>query len=243
MNRQTILSAAFAIAAAAPAFASDQNGTTYDQWKEEHTSLDTLHGTTDAGDMPATANLTRGAGGLNKITGQFVRTDDADMYCINILNPAAFSATTVGGTSADTNLSLFTLSGVALAFNDNTSTSVRQSTLTGLFVPAPGLYLLAVSRNDVGFGAATYTRPLDSLGNLIFDGPPQGSTVGNRVGEFAPLVPGTSIAGWETASGFQLFNTNYNIFLTGADYHLVPAPGSMALLGLSGLAGLRRRRR
>jgi uncharacterized protein (TIGR03382 family) len=244
MTRRNLLSAALITMAGAPAFASDQNGTTYDQWKEELTNPDpVLHGNPDAGDMPATANLTRGEGGLNKITGQFVRTDDADMYCIRILDPMTFSATTTGaGNSSDTNLALFTLSGVGITFNDNATSSTTRSTITGQFVPSPGLYMLVISRNDVGFGGATFTRPLNSLGDLIFPGPAQGVNGTPRVGEFQPTVAGDALAGWETAAGFQLFNATYSIALTGADYHMLPAPGTAALLGLGGLVGLRRRR-
>lgn len=250
MRIQRLLAAALLAGVAAPAFASDQPGTTADQWKEEFSAASTVSGVNDAGNMPAFANLTRGAGPLNRITGQFVLTEDADMYCIYITNPTSFSATTTGtGNSSDTNLALFTTAGVALTFNDNVSTTSTRSTITGVNVPTAGLYFLAISRNDVGFGNAKYTRPADFLGDRIFPGLNQGIAGGGtadplRVGEYAPLVPGTVIAGWDAgAGGFPLFNANYSIVLTGAEYHMLPAPSAAALMGLGGLVGLRRRRR
>ncbi|MBL8731161.1 MAG: hypothetical protein JNN13_02195 [Planctomycetes bacterium] len=115
-----------------------------------------------AGTLPAQWNETGDAGqtlpgvqipvgfsasGLSGITGTLT-AGDVDMYLIDIVDPAAFSASTVGGATFDTQLFLFTRDGRGVTFDDDTTTGV-QSTLTGTFVPCPGTYVLAISAYDV----------------------------------------------------------------------------------------------
>ena len=108
----------------------------------------------EAGNLPATAQVPAGAGALTQIDGNINDPaeaqgpgNDRDMYLIQIDNPAAFTATTVGGTTLDTQLFLFTQGGLGVAFDDDTA-AATQSALSGTFVPGPGLYYIAVSRFD-----------------------------------------------------------------------------------------------
>lgn len=74
--------------------------------------------------------------------------DDADVYIIGIADPAAFFATTVGGASFDTQLFLFDSTGMGVTSNDDSPAGGLQSTITGAYVPGPGLYYLAISAYD-----------------------------------------------------------------------------------------------
>lgn len=176
----------------------------------------------DAGDLPGTAQVVLGAGPLSQING-INDANDVDMFQIRIKDPALFRATTVGGAAWDTQLWLFDMNGRGVSFNDD-SASTAQSTLTGMFVPSPGNYLIAISR---------YNRDaLDGSGALIWNNTPFGT-------ERAPDGPGAAnpVASW---AGTTAAGGAYSIFLTSANF--VPAPGAVALLGMSGLLLARRRR-
>jgi hypothetical protein len=98
----------------------------------------------DAGDLPETAQST-GSGTLSQIQGS-LDVNDVDMYAIYITDPAAFSASTVGGATWDTQLFLFDANGVGVVANDDTGG--LQSTIdnTAGCITAPGLYYLAITR-------------------------------------------------------------------------------------------------
>lgn len=229
--------AGLAFVPASIALASDQPGTTADQWKEELSGVTAVEHTTDAGKFPSEANLTRGGGPLNRITGQLVRLRDVDMYCIAITDPTAFSATTSG--TNDTNLALFNLDGTGIAFNDNDPTGGNDSRLTNLFTASlpPGLYFLAINRNDA-FGPGVFNYPLSGTSPMFHTLPP---TVRNV--EYGPNNPLAPLTSWNyNSTGFEPFNYTYTITLTGAGYHQLPAPGAALLLGLGGLCAARRRR-
>jgi len=181
----------------------------------------------DAGDLINTAQITIGNGSLDAING-IHEASDVDMYCIRILDPGRFIATTTGGTSWDTQLFLFDANGLGVSHNDDDPNGgVLQSRITGQFVTAPGLYYLAISK---------YNRdPVDVAGALIWANTPFNV-------ERAPDGPGAGnpLAAWvnnNSASGA------YTIFLEGAGFCEVPAPGALALLGLGGLTLAGRRRR
>lgn len=226
----------------------------------------------DSGESIAEANITAGEGVLATITGNLtarqrplptggtIRSLDADIFCIKITDPAAFSAVASGTSSPDLHLSLFTPAGVAVAFNDHRSdslTSLNPRLIANGFdalgnpVGIPGLavgdYFLAISRSDGNATARRYSRPIDSSGNLIFPGLPQNSAEPApdpiRRQDHGPITPGTVLDGWElfvtTASPF---NTNYTISLTGTEFSTIPAPGAAGLLGVAALALGRRRR-
>ena len=168
--------------------------------------------TGEAGNLPATAQVPAGAGSLTQIDGNINDPaeplgagNDRDMYLIQIDNPAAFGATTVGGSTLDTQLFLFHQSGLGASFNDDSGITT-QSALTGLFVPAPGLYYLAVARFDrdpVGIGAELWA---DTPFNT----------------ERAPDGPGAAnpIDGWN-GIGSTGITGSYSIFLTGASFPVI----------------------
>ena len=167
MNRMKLLPVATLLAAAATAFASDQPGTAADRWKEEFSAGTTVNGTTDAGHLIATANLTRGAGPLNTITGTATAAAnvslDADLYCIRITDPANFSAVVAGGT--DSMIALFDSAGHGIAFNDDRTDSLTShgAMLTSLFTSSltpGGIYFIGIGRSNGNQNATIqYTRP------------------------------------------------------------------------------------
>lgn len=97
----------------------------------------------DAGQLLPSAQIPVGVGPLLTIAGAY-GGGEADMYQIQIVNPALFSATTVGGSVGDTQLFLFDENGRGVTFNDDSAATV-QSTITGVNVPVPGRYYLAIS--------------------------------------------------------------------------------------------------
>lgn len=181
----------------------------------------------DAGDLIATAQHTQGVGSLDNIRG-FNDTDDVDLYCIQILDVRSFVATAVGGTSWDTQMWLFDANGMGVSFDDDDPNGGGlQSTITGAFVTAPGIYYLGISK---------YNRDaVDAGGALIWNSSPFNV-------ERAPDGPGAGnpLFGW---SGSTTSGGDYSIALTGAGFCEVPAPGAFALLGLGGIAAAGRRRR
>jgi MYXO-CTERM domain-containing protein len=189
--------------------------------------------TTDAGDMPGTSQAAVGVGPLTDIFGSVSVTSDADMFLIEITNPAAFSATTniAPGTMVDTTLYLFNLDGTGIAKNDDVSGSNFLSDMpVGNVAYAslvPGQYYLAVA----GFAFAPFwNNPPATLADLMFD-------VNAFTGVQTPQNPGP-IQGWANAGMYD--SGTYHITLTGAS--MVPTPGALALLGVAGLVAGRRRR-
>lgn len=98
----------------------------------------------DAGDLPETAQST-GSGTLTEIQGN-LDVNDVDMYAIYITDPSAFSASTVGGATWDTQLWLFDADGKGVVSEDDTGG--LQSTIdnTNGCIPEPGVYYLAITR-------------------------------------------------------------------------------------------------
>lgn len=177
----------------------------------------------DAGELPGTAQVPIGSGPLTGITG--TRASDADMYLIRIVDAVGFGATTNnGGSAPDTQLFLFDAAGIGITHNDDDpGGGTLLSTITGAFVPGPGDYLLTVSSYNYD--------PLNPGGLLIWNNtpfsierPPDG-----------PGAPGP-VASW---SGTAFTNGGYQIDLRGVEF--VPEPSTLLLLGLGGLALIRRR--
>lgn len=100
--------------------------------------------TGDAGDLPRSAQVVtwQFPGALPSIAGALTASD-VDMYLLYINDPAAFSASTVGGATFDTQLFLFFPDGRGVTHDDDTATP--QSAISGTNVPHPGLYYLAIS--------------------------------------------------------------------------------------------------
>lgn len=181
----------------------------------------------DAGESLATANITDGVGALTGITGVLNTNaeDLVDIYCIRIPDPSIFGATTVGGASFDTQLFLFDVNGRGVTFNDDAPAGgTLQSTISGQFVPAPGIYFLAISRYD--------RDPVDSNEAAIWNDTPFAA-------ERAPDGPGAAnpLAEWSGGGGS---GGQYRIELRNAAFH-VPEPASLSLLALGALAARRRR--
>ena len=180
----------------------------------------------DAGSLPATAQITSGAGSLTAISGTISPSTDVDMFRIYIPLGSAFSASTVGSASFDTQLFLFDYLGYGVYANDDAPSSL-QSTLPAddpLSPSAAGYYYLAIS---------SYNNDPVSSGGLIFGGATY--TVG-------PTGPGGSspITGWDG----NCVADSYTICLAGAET-VIPEPATLSLLGIGllGLVGLRKKKR
>jgi hypothetical protein len=144
--------------------------------------------------LPTFINST---GSLGNIRG-VLTTNDADMFAINICDAANFRATTVNGTTADTQIFLFDSNGIGVTFNDDNDSP--RSTITATFVAGNGNHLLALSRYD--------RDPVDAGGLALWNDTPFSN-------QRAPDGPGAAraVAAWQgTNSG----SASYTIALTGA---------------------------
>ncbi|MFO0830442.1 MAG: hypothetical protein U0637_01240 [Phycisphaerales bacterium] len=155
-------------------------------------------GGSDAGDLPDNRQFPVGAGALGAISGELT-AGEADMYAIDICDVGAFTASTQGGATLDTQLFLFRPDGTGVAFDDDAAPGT-QSMLTSAFVPGPGQYLLAVSQYD--------HDPIDAGSQELWIDTPFGT-------ERAPDGPGAAnpIVSW---NGAPIGTGAYRITLTGA---------------------------
>lgn len=201
----------------------------------------------DAKQTPESAQVVTTDSSVLMIKGQLTGTafqgpgDFIDMYLVRITAPTSLVISTAGGefgggAQFDSQLFLFrsyqgqqgqTVAAGIFANNDASATNVgaflnssanddSQFTLTD-----PGLYFIAITSRNV-------------------------TAIGQNQ---SPIWPGLNIPGLRSFGGFQPFGFwggdpsanvgTYEIRLTGVSG--VPAPGAVALLGLAGLAGRRRR--
>ena len=198
----------------------------------------------DAGSLPLEAQVIRGANEpLASIEG-FLGVGDQDMFLIYIWDAEEFSATTVGGSSVDTQLFLiswpfqpvireeerswfcpFCFNGI-YANDDTGGAGGVQSTLPAGHAFSPlvsgQFYLLAISTSN--------DDPLDAGGGLIFSSSP-------TTGVFGP-IDDDEMTSWSGEGGA---GGRYLIRLTGAVANF-PEPGMLGLLGV-GLVILVARRR
>jgi hypothetical protein len=153
----------------------------------------------DAGDLPGTAQDLSGEG-VARIDGRLGQVGDIDMYRLCVSGGGTFSATTVGGTSVDTQLFLFDPDGRGVYANDDRGGILQSDLPAGdpLTPQVQGDYLLAVGAYNID--------PLSASG-MIFP---------NETGLVGPDGPGgadpvTAWGGRANASGA------YTIFVTGAE--------------------------
>lgn len=157
--------------------------------------------TIDAGSTIATAQTTAGPGTLVKILGTLASSTDVDIFCVNVINPPAFSAQVVCTTFADPNIYLFRANGTGDLMNDVCAFS-------GKLIPAGtvntvGQYFIAI--------AAQGFMPQAAAGAIwqtaLFTGPR------------APDGPGAvgTLAGW-SGTGTPTTNQAYLVQLTGAGF-------------------------
>ena len=160
-----------------------------------------VEGPGDAGRTLAEAQVVHvdDGGTLASIEGALA-TGDVDIYRIHVCDPAAFSASTVGGASFDTVLYLFTSLGVGIAMSDDAGGP--QSALSSTFMSGldAGDYYLAV--------AAKGALPLDLAGDALFDAEPAGV-------ERGPDGPGAANGVWVFGPGWAGAGA-YAVTLTGA---------------------------
>jgi hypothetical protein len=165
---------------------------------------------------------------------------EVDQYTLNITDPAAFSATTIGGPAnvADPVLFLFAADDRGVYMNDDTSIADLQSTLPAahpLGPITPGIYHLAI--------AWAFTDPQSASGSIF----PVYESFLDTTGVYGP----TGSGGADPLSGFlpggpPNFDVpaDYAIRLVGA-VNITPEPGTLALLALAfgAVAACRRRER
>jgi hypothetical protein len=208
---------------------------------------DTYTETGDAGQLPATAQVTTTTLGpltaLTSIVGQTTQTNeiaDADMFEIFISGATTFTASTTafvpGSNDFDDQLSLFTSSGAGVLTNDDAAAGGDQASLSSAGTTlAPGDYYLLIS------GSGTY--PVNASGTLIFPNYTDGTT--DPTGTYAATGSGpiTAYTGNSNEAG------KYTIAISGAQFAntslLVPEPSTVAAIvaGFGGLALALRRRR
>ncbi|HZO90104.1 MAG TPA: hypothetical protein VFB38_17380 [Chthonomonadaceae bacterium] len=192
----------------------------------------------DAGDLPETALMTRGPGPLSRIIGRISSPADIDLFCINIINPAIFMATTVDtfGTLDDTQLFLFNQDGTGVVANDDAPDDALRSTIPAGFVTTPGRYFLGISAFDADpLGRVNPADPNSELG-FIFENTKFGAAVQRPIGP----AGGDRVRAW-SQTGFDF--GFYTIDLTGTRVCVVAVPesgrvalfaaGSLVLLGFA----------
>jgi hypothetical protein len=157
---------------------------------------------------------------LEVIFGELLQ-NDTDFYAFRISDPARFSATTMHGAAADTQLFLFDADGRAVVFSDNANGQIQQSLITPQFVPNAGMYYLAVSG---------YNRDPYNPQNLPIwtDTPREGERPPNGQGVNNPFL-----AGW---SGNTQAAGNYEIYLTGVTTLCSADVNSDGMIDLADLA-------
>lgn len=220
------------VTAACLAFAGTSHAVTYTE-------------TGDAGDLPATAQIVTGPANtaLTLLTGALTLTNgisDSDMFQIYVSDPAAFAASNTGffagSNNFDSQIFLFNAAGRGVVGNDDAASGGSQSSIAAGSISGlqMGVYYLLIS------GSSRYAV---SSGGLIFPNLNDGTT--DPTATVGPTGPGGAlpISGYNGSSND---GGNYRITLAGAQFVVVPEPGTYAfvLVGLAGLGwNLRARRR
>ena len=188
----------------------------------------------DAGQTQPTAQVGAGTpGALTDILGSLDSvTDLADLYIIDIVNPGAFSATTVNGL-LDTQLFLLTLSGAPVFLNDDDAGAPLS---LGSTLPAGSFGSLAAGRYLLGVSLSGY-NPVNSVNQLLFASGLPTDLRGPAFGLQPAFLGGFSDDGVFADAG------TYDIQLTGVAAIPEPATNALLLVGGALLAFVARRRR
>ncbi len=200
--------------------------------------------TGDAGDLPASAQLITlpvayslaASATTSQINGALTLTNglsDSDMFQFVLTDPAVFTASTnlgfiPGTNNFDTQIALFTSTGVGIAANDDANGGSSLSTLTATL--AAGTYELLIS------GSGRYA--VDSAGRLIFANFTDGTTDPSSTVGPSSTNPIAAYTGSSNEGG------SYRIALSATLPPPVPEPSSFAAIatGLGGLMMVLRRR-
>lgn len=154
-----------------------------------------------------------------------------DLFEIQILNPAAFSAT-VTGAMANAALYLFDANGHGLFGNDDTSNVNAEPTIplgTTSALSAGLYYILIVPSGQ---------QPENNANASIFNLAAGSTTIGT------PVVSPNVLRNYsDTGIGGNTAKGTYDIVLTGAGFAQSPEPGTLALCGLGLVAAAAFRRR
>lgn len=190
----------------------------------------------DAGSSLQTAQTITFSGAVQTVAGRLNGTavlgaDFHDVYRLVITDPGAFEIdlTGPGGVNFDACLWLFDQNGIPLlgtndADGKTTAPRLTNSSNAGsrITITSPGIYYLAIS--GIGSQPLSFGKPLWS--SVVFQ-------PGVVAGAF-----GTKF-GWEGDWSGDGATGDYVMSLSGVSG--VPAPGAIALLGMAGLIGRRRR--
>lgn len=166
----------------------------------------TWNETGDAGNLPASAQITAGSGALTTINGNLASASDVDMYCIRVVDPPAFLARLQCVVIQGPDLWLFNSAGTGVSANFLCQGGDKR--VSGVFAATTGTYYLAVSYRGVAPSAASGAIWLPS-----------------NVAEHAPDGPGAAgvVTSWPGTGNLQPINP-YTIILAGAGFCDTPTP-------------------
>jgi hypothetical protein len=177
-------------------------------------------------------------GNLTAITMRLWTASDADLFKINIVNPAAFSASITSTTNV---LSLFAVDGTAIAASRN------GGPITGASL-APGFYFIGESQASGAFGGATFGVPRNNANEPLFDFTTDGLkspvALADQKLSTDPFIAFTTKNASNPARliGPSTFTSpGSTITLAGADFAVIPEPTTFGLVSAAGLLALRRR--
>jgi hypothetical protein len=180
-------------------------------------------------------------GSLTSITMGLWSSSDADFFKFKIVDPTTFSATV---TATGTVLALFSEDGTALRASRGGG-AANAITGAGLGL-TPGFYYIGEATTTGLFGDATFGVPRNNASQPLFDFTTDGVKDATVQGDMKLAT--NPFTAWTISGGPNLLASgNFtvggaNIALTGSDFAAVPEPGSLAAIGLVGLALARRRR-
>jgi len=144
---------------------------------------------------------------LNSISGNLLSAEDVDLYQIYLTGEGTFSATTIDGSSVDTQLFLFDADGLGLYGNDDNrrACDCSQSTLPGsapLTPTTPGIYYLGINVDGV--------NPVSESGEIF-----AAATRRNNLLEPTGAGSALPLVGWEKVEEDE--PGDYTITLTGVE--------------------------